>query len=76
MALHCMLSTLMGMRRLNIQDVHVRTGLSRNTISHLYNDSTCRIDYDTVERLCKLFGCGLEDLFEFDTQSTDIECEG
>lgn len=76
MALHCMLSTLMGMHRLNIQDVHIRTGLSRNTISHLYNDTTCRIDYDTVERLCALFECGLEDLFKLDARSTDLEYEG
>lgn len=63
MAVHCMLSTLMGKNRYSIQDVHDKTGLSRNTISSLYNDKSCRIDYDTAEKLCMLFGCELTALF-------------
>ena len=47
-----------------IQDVHKQTGLSRNTISNLYNDKATRIDYDTVEKLCQLFKCSLDELFE------------
>lgn len=31
MSVHCNLSTLMGKNRFSIQDVHLRTGLSRNT---------------------------------------------
>lgn len=67
MAIHCNLSTLMGKNRYTIQDVHQQTGLSRNTISNLYNDKASRIDYETVEKLCNLFGCSLEDLFEICT---------
>ncbi len=37
MKLRCNLSTLMGSRRYSIQDVHKMTGLSRGTISSLYN---------------------------------------
>lgn len=64
MSVRCNLSTLMGRNRYTIQDVHKHTGLSRNTISNLYNDKTTRIDYDTVEKLCLLFHCSLNDLFE------------
>lgn len=64
MSVHCNLSTLMGKKRYTIQDVHKHTGLSRNTISNLYNDKATRIDYDTVEKLCRLFGCSLNELFE------------
>lgn len=64
MSVHCNLSTLMGKNRFTIQDVHVQTGLSRNTISNLYNDKASRIDYDTVEKLCSLFRCSLDELFE------------
>lgn len=63
MAIHCTLSTLMGRERYSIQDVHEKTGLSRNTVSNLYNDKACRIDYDTADRLCRLFNCKLTDLF-------------
>lgn len=63
MAVYCKLSTLMGEKRYSIQEVHERTGLSRNTISNLYNDKATRIDYETVEKLCRLFNCRLDDLF-------------
>lgn len=63
MAVHCKLSTLMGSKRYSIQDVHDHTGLSRNTISNLYNDKATRIDYETAEKLCKLFECSMDDLF-------------
>jgi putative transcriptional regulator len=63
LAIHCNLSTLMGQKRYSIQDVHEHTGLSRNTVSNLYNDKATRIDYETIEKLCKLFACTLNDLF-------------
>ena len=69
MSVHCNLSTLMGKKRYTIQDVHKQTGLSRNTISNLYNDKATRIDYDTVEKLCRLFGCSLNELFELGVRS-------
>lgn len=60
----CNLSTLMGKAKYSIQDVHIKTGLSRSTISMLYHDKAKRIDYDTIELLCELFGCGIEELLE------------
>ena len=57
------LSVLMGKYRYKIQDVHERTGLARRTISTLYNDKATRIDFTTVEKLCQLFSCGVEQLF-------------
>lgn len=65
MMIQCRLSTLMGQNRYSIQDVHELTGLSRNTISNLYNDKATRVDYDTVGKLCKLFKCNVEKLFIF-----------
>ena len=61
--MNCLLSTMMGKYRYSIQDVHEKTGLSRTTISNLYNDRATRIDYDTAEKLCELFSCTLNDLF-------------
>ena len=62
MAIHCNLSTLMGKHRFSIQDVHEKTGLSRNTVSNLYNDKATRIDYTTIDKLCDLFGCSTGEL--------------
>lgn len=56
------LSTLMGKNRYSIKDVHEKTGLSRNTISSLYNDRATRIDFETVQRLCCLFKCDVNEL--------------
>ena len=72
MSVHCNLSTLMGMKRYSIQDVHSQTGLSRNTISNLYNDKASRIDYKTVEKLCNLFECTPNDLFDIKTKDRGI----
>ncbi|WP_227767881.1 helix-turn-helix domain-containing protein [Zhaonella formicivorans] len=40
-----------------MKDVHEKTGLSRNTISNLYNDNATRIDFETIYKLCVLFDC-------------------
>ena len=64
MAVHCNLSTLMGRKRYSIQDVHILTGLSRSTVSSLYNDKATRIDFDTLEKRCRLFECSAGELFE------------
>ena len=63
MAVHCALSTLMGKHRYSIQDMHVKTGLSRNTISNLYNDRATRVDFDTIDKLCIALNCSISDLF-------------
>ena len=61
----CNLSTLMGIHKMTIQDVHNSTKLNRNTISNLYHETVKRIDYDTINRLCKLFDCQPGDLLEY-----------
>ncbi len=62
MAIQSKLSSLMGDKRYTIQDVHEKTGLSRNTISGLYNDKTTRVDLETIDKLCDLFDCQPNDL--------------
>lgn len=63
----CNLSKLMGIHKMSIQDVHENTGLNRNTISNLYHEKVTRIDFETMDKLCRLYGCqpGLGDLFEY-----------
>lgn len=59
------LSTLMGKHKLTIQDVHEQTGLNRNTISNLYHERVKRIDFDTINKFCKLFNCQPGDLIQY-----------
>ncbi|HQA57146.1 MAG TPA: helix-turn-helix transcriptional regulator [Acetivibrio sp.] len=65
MAIRSRLSILMGTKRYNIQDIYEKTGLARSTIANLYHDKTQRIDYDTLEKLCKLFECSVGDILEY-----------
>lgn len=66
--MHCNLSTLMGTKRFTMQDVHEKTGLSRTTIAQLYHDKATRVDYETIEKLCRLFDCGIADLFSITSE--------
>ena len=65
MAIKCNLSTLMGAKKYNIQDVCNKTGLSRNTVTFLYREKVKRIDFETMSRLCELFQCTTHDLLEY-----------
>lgn len=40
------------------------TGLSRPTLSRIYNNKTKRIDANTTYVLCKFFDCSLDDLIK------------
>lgn len=66
--MHCRLSTLMGEARFSIEDVHQKANLSRSTITALYHDRATRIDYETIEKLCSLFDCKVDDLFVLDSE--------
>jgi putative transcriptional regulator len=66
----CHLSRLMGERKLKIADVARETGLHRNTVTLLYDETAARVDLEAIDRLCRLFGVGVGELFEFkDSQS-------
>ena len=61
----CHLSRLMGERKLKLVDVARETGLHRNTVTLLYNETAARVDLEAMERLCKFFDCKVQDLFEY-----------
>ena len=61
----CHLSRMMGERKMKIVDVAKETGLHRNTITLLYNETANLVDLETIGSLCKLFHCSVGYLFEF-----------
>lgn len=61
----CHLSRLMGERKLKISDVARDTGLHRNTITLLYQETATRIDLEAIDTLCKYFGIPVGELFEY-----------
>jgi putative transcriptional regulator len=62
--IRCKLSLLMGRDKLKIADVARATGLSRSTLSALYQEVTVRVEVEAIDKLCSLFKCGVGDLFE------------
>jgi len=62
--IRCHLSTLMGQRKMKIADVARDTGLHRNTITLLYNETATRVDLEAIDKLCELFNCSVGELFE------------
>lgn len=65
MAIKCNLSTIMGKRKVNIQEVHEVTTLNRQTIANLYYEKVKRIDFDTLNKLCAMFSCQPGDILEY-----------
>lgn len=66
----CHLSRLMGERKLKISEVARDTGLHRNTVTLLYQETATRVDLDAINSLCKYFNVGVGQLFEFFDDST------
>jgi putative transcriptional regulator len=55
---------MMGERKMKIVDVARATGLHRNSITLLFDETASRVDLETIDALCKLFGCKVGELFE------------
>ncbi|MEM6161933.1 helix-turn-helix transcriptional regulator [Erwinia sp. P6884] len=72
--IRCNLARIMGEHKLRIADVARETGLSRATVTLLYKETAQKVDLDTIEKICLLFGCGIGDLLELEVQG--IKAEG
>ena len=63
--IRCHLSRMMGERKMKVIDVARETGLHRNTITLMYNETANRIDLQAIDSLCRLFKCSVGDLLEY-----------
>jgi putative transcriptional regulator len=59
----------MGEHKMKVIDVARQTGLHRNTITLLYNETAARVDLDAIDKLCELFGIEVGELLERVTNS-------
>ncbi len=71
MMIKCNLAVLMAERKMSIQDVADKTGLSRTTISALVNENGKGIQFDTLDALCELLGVSPGAIFSFAHIKTD-----
>lgn len=59
------LHILMGEKKIrSISQLSQETGLSRPTLTRIYNNETNRVEFETIEKLCLFFNCGINDLIE------------
>lgn len=59
------IATLLAEELKSITEVSEYTGISRNALTNLYYRRTKGINFDTIDKLCNYFNCGIEDIIEF-----------
>jgi putative transcriptional regulator len=61
------LHILMGEHKIrSISQLSKETGLSRPTLTRIYENETFRVEFETVEKLCDFFDCDVSDLMYLD----------
>lgn len=68
------LKEIMDKKGYKNKDVVERTGVSRNTITSLQHAATKRIDFETLDKLCKGLKVRPSDLIEY-TDEDDFDRE-
>lgn len=56
---------MMSEHKMRIADVARETGLRRTTVTWLYVN---KVDLESIEKLCRLFECQVDDLLELTQQ--------
>jgi len=59
------LSREMGARRISIKALAEQADLAYGTVFALYHDQASRIEFATLDKLCRALGCGVADLLEY-----------
>lgn len=60
----CYLSRILGDKKLKVAEVARDTGINKNTLHRLYNETATRVDLEVVEQLCRYLDIEIGELFE------------
>lgn len=63
--IRCNLSRILGERRIHILELKRQTDVSYTTLSNLYHEKTSRIDFNTIDQICRVLGVQVGDLFVY-----------
>lgn len=66
------LSKWLGEKRIKISDISRETGISRMTLTSIYNERNKAISFDVLEKLCKFFKCSIGDLLYISNENEEI----
>lgn len=64
--IRCRLRVLMAERKLSIQDLSTLSGLSRTTVSALFNEKGTGIQYNTMNALCEVLSVTPGEIFYYE----------
>lgn len=62
--IRCNLSKILGEKRIKVAELARETGVNKNTIHRLYNETATRIDIEVIEKLCNYLEIEIGELFE------------
>lgn len=60
------LPVLFAQRGIRVADADRMTDMGRSTLYRLYNNEVTRIDFDSLDRLCKLLDCKPGDIILYE----------
>lgn len=67
------LSLILGKKRIKMIDLSRKTGLNKNTILNLYHEKTSRIEFDVMDKLCKILNCQPGDILEYIPEHQELK---
>lgn len=64
---------LLAEKKLRVSDVVRATGMSKTTLHKLYNDESSRIDFNTMDQLCKFLEVQVGDIFVYEPEEETVD---
>lgn len=66
------LKELMDINGMTIKEVHDKTGISRNTLSNMYNSKTNGIQFDNLDKLVEALNCQVQELVYYTPKAIEF----
>lgn len=60
----CHLSKILGEKKLKVAEISRQTGIDRNTLHRLYNETATRVDLEVIDTICSYLEINVGELFE------------
>ena len=65
MVIHCILSTILRIKRIKMAELVRMSRVSKTTINAMYHDRVKKIDYSVLNCICNALDCAVGDLIEY-----------
>lgn len=59
------LDDLIWQHRTTAEDIYLKTGIGKSTLSTIRNNKNVNISVHTLNKLCRYFNCPISDLLEY-----------